>query len=234
MVQMMMRQFPEGTSFKEACEQGIYMLGRDGRKVNRIRHIRCYGKNVANPVKVKRHTYPSDKEYKQHVLAALGDGSVYALCEYSDGLTTEYKRYTYMEISENRKSGLEDIPAIYPNKKGQPLQLARKIMKGDMLLIYEKTPDELLYLDKLELSKRLYKVQFFEGEKGITLFHHLLSDSKTKEKGNGGEKKRNKGESIKDYKKLPPIIRCSINGFLYLQKGVDFEFTKDGIILKHI
>lgn len=234
MVQMMMQQFPEGTTFKEACEQGIYMLDRNGRKINKIRHIRCYGKNVANPVRVKRHTYPSEKEYKQYILAALGDGSVYALCEYSDGQTTEYKRYTYMEISENRKSGLEDIPTIYPSKKGLPLQLTRKIMKGDMLLIYEKTPDELLHLNKSELSKRLYKVQYFEGERKVTLFHHLLSDSKSKEKQDGEEKKRNKGESIKDYKKLPPIIRCTINGFSYLQKDVDFEFTKEGIVLKHI
>ena len=233
-VKMMMSQFPEGTTFKDACEQGIYMLDRNGQKVNKIRHIRCYGKNVSNPVKVKRHTYPSDKEYKQYILAALGDGSVYALCEYTDGKTKEYKRYTYMEISENRKFGLEDIPTIYTGKKGQTLRLTRKIMKGDMLLIYEKTPDELLHLDRSELSKRLYKVQYFEGERKVTLFHHLLSDSKIKEKQNGEEKKRNKGESIKDYKKLPPIIRCSINGFLYLQKDVDFEFTKDGIMLMHI
>lgn len=233
-VKMMMRQFPEGTTFKEACEQGIFMLDRNGKKVNKIRHIRCYGKSVSNPVKVKRHTYSSDKDYKQHILAALGDGSVYALCEYSDGQTKEYKRYTYMEISENRKSGLEDIPTIYPGKKGQPLQLARKIMKGDMLLIYKESPEELMHLDKSELSKRLYKVQFFEGEKGITLFHHLLSTSNIKEQQEGGEKKRNKGESIKNYQKLPPIIRCSINGFSYLQKDVDFEFGKEGIILKRI
>ena len=210
------------------------MLDRNGRKVNKIRHIRCYGKNVANPVRVKRHTYPSEKEYKQHILAALGDGSVYALCEYTNGQTTEYKRYTYMEISENRKSGIEDIPTVYPDKKGQPLQLARKIMKGDMLLIYEKTPDELLHLDKSELSKRLYKVQYFEGERKVTIFHHLLSDSSIKAKQEGEEKKRNKGESIKDYTQMPPIIRCSITGISFLQKNVDFEFTKDGIILKHI
>jgi len=234
MVRMMMSQFTEGTTFKDACEQGIYMLGRKGRKVNKIRHVRCYGKNVANPVRVKRHTYLSDKEYKQYVWAALGKGVVYALCEYSDGQTKEYKRYTFMEISENRKLGLEDIPTIYPGKKGQPLKLIRKIIKGDMLLIYEKTPEELLQIDKSELSKRLYKVQSFEGEKGVTLFHHLLSDSSIKAKQEGEEKKRNRGESIKDYKKLPPIIRCPISGFSFLQKDVDFEFSQDGIILKHI
>jgi len=233
-VKMMMRQFPEGTTFKEACEQGIYMLDREKRKVNKIRHIRCYGKNVSNPVKVKRHTYPSDKEYKQHILAALGDGSVYALCEYTDGQTTEYKRYTYMEISENRKSGLEDIPTIYLGKKNQPLKLIRKITKGDMILIYENTPEELLHLDKSELSKRLYKVQSFEGERTVKLFHHLLSTSNIKEQQEGGKKMRNRGESIKDPKKLPSIIRSSINGFSYLLKDVDFEIVKDGIILKHI
>lgn len=234
MVQMMMRQFPEGTTFKDACEQGIYMLDKNGRKVNRIRHIRCYGKNVSNPVKVKRHSYPSDKDYKQHILAALGDGCVYALCEYTDGLTTEYKRYTYMEISDNRKSGLEDIPTVYPGKKGQPLKLARRIMKGDMLMIYEKSPEELLHLDPSELSNRLYKVLSFEGNYRITLIHHLLSKPEKKDNKENKENKRYMGESIKDYKKLPSVIRCSINCFFYLQKGVDFDFGKDGIILKCI
>ena len=68
MVRMMMRQFPEGTSFKEACEQGIFMLDKNGNKVNRIRHIRCYAKGVTNPIRVKKHTYLSDKEYKQYNL----------------------------------------------------------------------------------------------------------------------------------------------------------------------
>lgn len=229
MVQMMMRQFSEGTTFKDACEQGIYMLDKNGRKVNKLRHVRCYGKNVTNPVKVKRHTYPSEKEYKQHILAALGDNSVYALCEYCDGQTKEYKRYTYMEISENRKAGFEDIPLIYPSKKGQPLQLVRKIVKGDMLLIYKDSPEELLHLDRSELSKRLYRVLSFERKSDIKLLRHLFAKPEKK-----NDKTSDRGESIKEYNKLPTVIRCSINGFSFLQKGVDFEFTKDGIILKHI
>lgn len=235
MVKMMMSQFPEGTTFREACEQGIYMLDRNGQKINRIRHIRCYDKNVSNPVKVKKHTYPSNKEYKQHVWAALGDGSTYALCEYSDGQTKVYKKYTYMEISENRKSGIEDIPQVLMGKKGQQLKLVRKIIKGDMLLLYQDSPEEVLNLVPSELSRRLYKVLGFEGVYGITLSHHLLSDSNKKEKTDDGEKKRDKGKSIKeckDYSMLPPVIRCSINVISFLQKDMDFDFSKDGITLK--
>lgn len=230
MVKMMMSQFPVGTSFKDASEQGIFMLDKKGNKVNRIKHIRCYGKNVSNPVKVKKHTYLSDKEYKQSIWAALGDGSVYALCEYSDGKNKEYKRYTNMEISDNRKNGKEDIPTLYVGKKGEVLPLVRKIIKGDMLLIYKNSPKELLNLDRLELSKRLYKVQSFEDKNRVTLFNHLLS--KTNKKGQDGQDgKEYKGESIKDFEKLPPVIRSAITKFSFLQKGVDFEFSRTGVYL---
>ena len=217
MVKMMMSQFPEGTSFKVACEQGIYMLDRNGRKINRIRHIRCYDKNVSNPVKVKKHTYPSNKEYKQHIWAALGDGSTYALCEYSDGHIKEYKKYTYMDISEY---GLEDIPTFYSDKKGHPLKLVRKIIKGDMLLLYQYSPEEVLNLVPSELSRRLYKVLSFERKCDINLLHHLLP------------KVEKRGESVKSFNKLPQAIRCSINNLSFLQKDLDFVFSKDGITLK--
>ena len=233
MVKMMMNQFPKGTSFKDACEQGIYMLDKDGRKVNRIRHIRCYGKNVTNPMKVKRHAYPSDKEYKQYVWAALADGSVYALCEYVNGSSKVYKRYTYMDISENRKMGLEDIPVCLTDKNGKQFNLRRKICKGDMLLIYRDAPEELLHLDRAELSKRLYKVQSFERKNDIILRHHLLSTAEMNSDG-GKEKKRDRGESIKDYAKLPNIIRSSITSFKFLQKNVDYIFNKEGLRLMTI
>ena len=185
-----------------------------------MRHIRCYNKNVSNPVKVKKHTYQSKKEYKQYVWAALGDGSAYALCEYSDGHLREYKKYTYMEISENRKSGLEDIPTVLSGKKGLTLKLVRKIIKGDMLLLYQNSPDEVLNLVPSELSRRLYRVISFEGKCRINLLHHLLP------------KFDKKGESVKDFNKLPQAIRCSINGLSFLQKDVDFDFSRGGITLK--
>ena len=234
MVQMMMSQFPEGTSFQKACEQGIYMLDKNRNEINRIRRVRCYGKNVTNPIKVKRHTYLSDKEYKQYVWAALGDGSVYALCEYVNGSAKVYQRYTYMDISENRKLGLEDIPTSISDKKGLRYNLRRKICKGDMLLVYKDSPEELLHLDSAELSKRFYKVQCFEGKSAITLFHHLLNKAGATKTTDSGEKKRDKGESIKDFEHLPNIIRCSIGSVNFLQKDVDFEFTKDGLKLKSI
>ena len=232
MVKMMMSQFPDGTSFKDACEQGIYMLDRNGRRVNRIRHIRCYGKNVSNPIKVKKQTYPSNKEYKQYVWTTLGDGSVYALCEYSDGQVKAYQRYTYMDISENRKLGLEDIPSTIADKKGRRLILRRKICKGDLLLIYKDSPEELLHLDSAGLSMRLYKVQSFERKNDIVLRHHLLSTSDVGNDSDG--KKRDRGESIKEFSNLPNIIRSSITSFNYLLKGVDFEFSKDGLQLMTI
>lgn len=233
-VRMMMRQFPEGTSFKDACEQGIYMLDKNGNKVNKIRHIRCYGKNVTNPIRVKKHTCLSNKEYKQYVWAVLGESSIYALCEYSDGKSKAYQRFTNMDISENRKRGMEDIPFAILDKKGTKLSLCRIICKGDMLLIYKDTPEELLQMDREELSRRLYKVQSFERKNDIKLRHHLLSSDEISDGIDSDKKKRDKGESIKNFQHLPNIIRSSVTSFKFLQKDVDFVFTRQGIKLKNI
>ena len=64
LIAMMKSQFPEGTSLKGACAQGIWMLRKDGTKVNKIRHIRCYAP-FSSAIEIKKQTYVSDKLYKQ-------------------------------------------------------------------------------------------------------------------------------------------------------------------------
>ena len=69
----LMRDQHLGLDFKTACEKGIYMLDKDGNRINRIRHIRCYATSVKNPVSVKAQTYLSKHEHKQQYLAESGD-----------------------------------------------------------------------------------------------------------------------------------------------------------------
>ena len=103
-----------------------------------------------------------------------------------------------------------------------------------MLLIYKDTPEELLQMDREELSRRLYKVQSFERKNDIKLRHHLLSSDEISDGIDSDKKKRDKGESIKNFQHLPNIIRSSVTSFKFLQKDVDFVFTRQGIKLKNI
>ncbi len=99
----------EGKSFKDACEEGFYMLDRKGNNINRIRHIRCYT-SIKNPLSIKEQTYKSKKEYKNNYYAETGD--LYVMCKYlnADKTKSIYEIFSLFDVSLNRKMGLEDIP----------------------------------------------------------------------------------------------------------------------------
>lgn len=228
---IMKGQFPEGTSFKDACDRGIFMFrkNKEGKidfseecKVNKIRHVRCYT-SMKNPLEIKNHTYLSDKPYKQKYYAEMGD--LYVMCKYEDSDKTEkeFRIYGLYDISENRKMGLEDIPGSIKNKKGnKTLWLSYQLGKGDMLLLYKDSIDELKDMDKEMLSQRLYVISGFEND-GNRIILHKHSNAQP-------EKDLGKGESIKDYGQMPEKIRCGINTLRYLVQGVDFQITPKGII----
>ena len=213
---MMKSQFPKGTTFQEACEQGIYMLNKRGEKVNRIRHIRIEVKEK-HPLAIKKQTNLSVKDYKQYYYAGMGD--LYVTCEYQNQQEREFIVYSLFSIAENRKLGVEDIPTTIIGKKGIRLTLDRIIKKGDMILIYKNSPEELYGLDTNSLSKRLYMVCNPESDGRLNLCHHLCA-------------KQVKGQSIKDYDHLPQNIRCGAKTIKFLQMGKDFSIVKGKIEFK--
>lgn len=228
---IMKGQFAEGISFKEACSNGIFMYKKnkngvidytEGCKVNRIRHIRCFT-SVKNPLKIKGQTYLSKKPYKQYYYAEMGD--LYVMCKYENAERTEkeYHIWSLFDISNNREAGIEDIPNSLLSKKNTMLQLTQQIKTGDMLLLYKDSPQELLDLDRETLSRRLYVVRGFENPSLIKLIRHVNAQP---------DKDLGKGESIKDFSRMPEKIRCGINTLKYLVKEVDFCLTPAGIAFK--
>ena len=190
-------------------------------KINKIRHIRCYT-SVKNPLEIKKHTYRSNKPYKQKYYADMGD--LYVMCKYesSDKMEKEYHVYSLYEISENRKNGLEEVPTTIENKKGtKVLKLSLRLRKGDMLLLYKDSEEGIKEMDNNILSQHLYVIRGFERDGRIILQMHINTQP---------DKELGKGESIKDYNNMPKKIRCGINSIKFLTCDIDFKITNHGII----
>ena len=221
---LMKEQFPDGTSFEDACMQGFYMIkkGKDKEhniKTHRIRHIRCYA--VKTALKIKEQTNKSTKEYKQYFYAAVGD--LYTMCCYTNGKNKEYRIYSLYDIAQHRKSGIEDIPEFITDEKGNRLELSYKLRKGDMVLLYEKTPEELYDMDPVNLKRRLYKVNSFENDGlRIIMTNHMVTN-------------KEKGESVKAYSQIPQTVRCAVNTLKFLIMGDhnDFIIKGNNIIFNH-
>ena len=207
-------------NFKDACEDGFYMLDKKGNKVNKIRHIRCKT-SIKNPLAIKKQTYLSDKDYKQFFYTGMGD--LYVMCKYEsdDNKNKEFVIYSLFNISENRKNNIEDVPTIIESKKKRiKLRLKTMIKVGDKFLLYKNRPEDVIELAHKDQLKRLYIVRAFEnGGNRIVLKHHLNSQE---------DKVLGLGNPIADFENLPPKIRCSINTLTFLKEEDDFVIKSNG------
>jgi CRISPR-associated endonuclease Csn1 len=212
LVSMMTAQFPEGTSFKEACRQGIYTIRKsDGKRLSKIRHVRCFA-SVSNPIKLKKHTYLSQKEYKQYVYAQSGD--LYTMVKYTclSNKKVLFMPYSLWDITQNRKELGCDVPSvIYMDNLEYKKEY--RLVKNDMLLLYGKEENPLELSDN-EILSRIYVVRGFEKDRNRII---MVKNSCAKSDAELG-----KGESIKSWNELPDKIRCVITTLNYLILGKDF------------
>lgn len=218
LIPMMKSQFDEKTSLKDACSQGIYMLDKAKNKINKIRHVRCYT-SIKNPLAIKKQTYLSDKPYKQNYYAEVGD--LYVMCKYqNESFKNLYQPYNLFDIVQNRQLNDCDIPQTIENK-GCIYNLKQILKKGDMLLVYKDSVDEIKGMEKYVLSQRLFVIEGFEADGNrVVMRKHINAQAL----GTLG-----KGESIKDFSKLPERVRCGINTLKFIIKDIDFKVTQKGI-----
>ena len=216
------KQQCDGKSFKEACDDGFYMLNRDGDKVNKIRHVRCYT-SVKKPLAIKRQSYLSDKEYKQSYYAEVGD--LYAMCKYcnADKTKVRYEVINLFDITENRRYGYSIAEVLEDDKKKEKYYLVAVLQAGKQVILY-KNDDELesiIEMSNDKLSDRLYVISGFESPYRIILKKHICAKS---------DSELGKGESIKSFNELPDKIRQSVNAINYLLEDIDFYISPDGLI----
>jgi CRISPR-associated endonuclease Csn1 len=210
----------ENRSFKEACEDGIFMLDKKGRKVNKIRHIRCFA-DTKNPINVKRQDYLGSKPYKQNYYAQVGD--LYVLCLYRNGKQKEYRIFSLFDITENRRLNSVEIPnEILSIKTREPLFLEYILKAGDKILLCRNENEVVQDLDSVDIIKRLYVINGFENDGFRVVMKQHICALKDKDLG--------KGESPKDFDNLPKKIRCGINTLMFKLEGRDFEVSYNGKI----
>ena len=214
---MMKSQHP-GKSLKEAYQEGLFMLNKNGEKVNKIRHVRCFAPSNIHPVPIKKQTYLSNKAYKQDFIADVGD--LYAMVRYENEKGKAlYQTYSLYDISINRAHGLEDIPDKI--SRNGIIYKQHHVLYNDMkLLLYKESKEELIGLSSKALSKYLYTITGFESPSKIHLVHHLSAKPETE---------LGKGTSVKNFNILPEKIRCGASTIKYLIENIDFRFTIKGI-----
>ncbi len=204
-----------------------------------IKKIRLYQPTVKNPLKIKEHSLLSKSrhKYKQMVYGQNEGNYCMAIYEGMDSkgkiqrthqLINMLDAGNYFKLSNSDKK----LYPIAPEQDEKQNNLKYILTKGKMVLLYDKSVNELFEMNSSMLLDRLFQITQLDVEKSaeIKLLHHIEAREKKEITESMGLKTGMKGgKNIGEQKKYP-WIKVGVNSFDCLVEGYDFKITPSGKI----
>ncbi len=224
-------------NFKKAFEEGIYLLDKNGKPHgNKVRHIRVWA-SVSEPLKIKKQTNLSDKEYKQHYWASNGENFAYGLYQ-NEQKQRGFKLVSLFNVTKLKRTSnvLAEMfeQEIETQKPKAKVQLKYVLTSGLKVLFYKENLDELQDLanDVKQISNRLYVIDGFEKDGRIRFSHNLDSRSANdlKELEDVYGKAYWQGFSQVNFNNPVPKLKLSKDSLNFAFEGYDFKIEMDGTI----
>ena len=217
-------QIPEGVSFKEALENGIYMIknGKNGEKIktNRIRHIRCFAPTNAGPVDIKKQSYQSKQDYKNFYYASPGDLPYLCVYEHTEKPNKRiFEPYNLLRLASDKQK--HKFPSTIVKKK-DIYRLKQVLKRNDTILIYENSVEDVYKMDQEKLHSLVYTIDRFETPNKAHLYHMNCSKSVH----------NNRRSAV--FSDLEPALLCTLSTLKWLTLGIDFDFDGNNIVFKNI
>ena len=194
--------------------------------------MRCLTPSVKSPLHIRHHRDVSLKDYKQQFHVA-NDGN-YCMGIYEGTVKgkvkRDYKLVSNIEAGQffNDKRANHDDSTIVPVTSPKGFALKHLLKVGQMVLLYENTPDEIDFHNVKDLAKRLYKIVGLNHLPSGTwygriqlLYFNEARDSKEYTTKNG---------MYRVSEVLRPSILLLHTQFNALVEGEDFEITTLGEI----
>lgn len=220
--------------FKEAMSSTIWM---NEEKQIPIKKVRCYAPSVTKPLNIRQQRDVSSKEYKQQYHVINDSNYLLALYIGKDKKGKEKREFeiiNMLQTAQYFKTSNDKVAVgknIVPLKSEHDYPFAYSLKIGTMVLLYEKSPNEVWDASLMDNNKRLYKVVGLSAMrmKGrnvdyatIKLKHHEEARLSTELKAKNGAFKQ--GEELR-----PSIImlHTQLNA---LVQGYDFEINELGKI----
>ena len=220
--------------FKEAMSSTIWM---NEEKQIPIKKVRCYTPSVTKPLNIRQQRDVSPKEYKRQYHVTNDSNYLLALYIGKDKRGKEKREFeliNMLQTAQYFRTSNDKVAVgnnIVPIKSEHDYPLAYSLKIGTMVLLYEKSPNEVWDASIVDNNKRLYKVVGLSAMrmKGrnvdyatIKLKHHEEARLSTELKSKNGAFKQ--GEELR-----PSIImlHTQLNA---LVQGCDFEINELGEI----
>lgn len=221
---------------KNKLDGTVWMNEEKGVPINKVR---LYANSVKNPLEIKEHVAfsKSRHEHKQKVYVQNDENYCMAIYEGTDKkgkvkrnnlLINMFDAGNYLKLSNSNKK----YYPIAPEKDENDFNLKYILTKGKMVLMFDKSSDELYEMSSKMLSERLFQITQLDVEDSCIklLFHQEAREKKIITESMGLKTGMKGGKNIGNHKKFP-WIKISPNSFDCLVEGYDFKMFPSGKII---
>ena len=195
----------------------------------RLKKVRCFQDFAINAAPIRALRDASPKEYKRYHYSRTDGNYIAAIYEGQDAKGNKKRSFVIVSNLEAAQAFNANQP-IVPETSEEGYSLLCTIKKGDLVLLYENSPEEVRNTSHEELAKRLYKIAKMSDSGGlqITIRYQQEARETGKLKELYGNPKTGVFESAQD---IYPQRRLSHYQFNALVQGQDFELTDTGKIV---
>lgn len=147
--------------FKEAMSSTIWM---NEEKQIPIKKVRCYTPSVTKPLNIRQQRDVSPKEYKQQYHVTNDSNYLLALYIGKDKRGKEKREFeiiNMLQTAQYFRTSNDKVAVghnIVPIKSEHDYPLAYSLKIGTMVLLYEKSPNEVWEASVKERGRRMYKI----------------------------------------------------------------------------
>lgn len=220
--------------FKEAMSSTIWM---NEEKQIPIKKVRCYATSVAKPLNISQQRDVSSKEYKQQYHVTNDSNYLLALYIGKDKKGKEKREFVIINMLQTAqyfRTSNDKVAVgnnIVPVKSEHEYPFAYSLKIGTMVLLYEKSPDEIWDASLTEINKRLYKVVGLSAMrmKGRNVDYATIKLKQHEDARLSTELKAKNG-AFKQGEELRPSIIMLHTQLNALVQGYDFEINELGEI----
>lgn len=218
--------------FKDAMTGVIWM---NEEKQIPIKKVRCYTPSVTKPLNIRQQRDISVKEYKQQYHVVNDGNYMLALYIGKDKKGKEKRDFEIVNMLQTaqyyRTSNDKEAVGgnIVPIKSEHDFPFAYSLKIGTMVLLYEKSPNEVWDASTKERGRRLYKIT---GLSSMTIngCSYATINMRNHEEARLSKEIKAKNGAYKQGEEFRPAIIMLHTQLKVLVQGYDFEINELGEI----
>ena len=218
--------------FKEAMSSTIWM---NEEKQIPIKKVRCYTPSVTKPLNIRQQRDVSSKEYKQQYHVTNDSNYLLALYIGKDKKGKEKREFeiiNMLQTAQYFKTSNDKVAVgknIVPLKSEHDYPFAYSLKIGTMVLLYEKSPNEVWDASVKERGRRMYKIT---GLSSMTIngCSYATINMRNHEEARLSKEVKAKNGTYKQGEEFRPAIIMLHTQLNALVQGYDFEINELGEI----